>query len=181
MRADRDDWEGKHQAKGASPWLILAGASAIIWILVTMYAKPIVINVDKIKEAISWNGKPLTKEKPVPIQHYQNATNPTAQSLGADVEELKRQALQHLIRQEQIKQQQSIKQRSFNENNYVPQPIVNTASFQPTSVERRERSRTVTVRGIDLEKRIEDHCPGREGSIERRECRMRWALESRNK
>ncbi|MGA4445857.1 hypothetical protein ACPA0O_01040 [Ectopseudomonas chengduensis] len=64
--------------KKPGPWrmvAILAVGSAITWGVIAMFAKPIVINVDQLKQAIHVDGKPLFSQQPAP-QPYSEPEEP---------------------------------------------------------------------------------------------------------
>lgn len=69
----RSDWDDEpdylRSKKKPSPWrmvAILGVGSAITWGVIAVFAKPIVINVDQLKQAIHVDGKPLFSQQPAP-------------------------------------------------------------------------------------------------------------------
>jgi hypothetical protein len=63
--------------KEQSPWrmvVILGVGSAITWGLIALFAKPIVIDVNQLKQAIRVGGQPLFSEQPA--QAYSEPTAP---------------------------------------------------------------------------------------------------------
>lgn len=73
------------------------------------------------------------------------------------------------------------KQTVFNDKNYVPQGASNvvpaTRVIPEPTVTIPSRQKEIVV--VGKESRISDFCPGREGSIERRNCKMQVDLNSR--
>lgn len=70
MKTDRDDApDYLRSKKKPGPWrvaAILSVGSAIAWTVITLFAKPIVIDVDQLKQAIHIDGKPLLGQPPAP-------------------------------------------------------------------------------------------------------------------
>lgn len=70
MKSDWDDAPDYLRSKTKpSPWrmvTILGVGSAITWGVIALFAKPIVINVDQLKQAIHVDGKPLFSQQPAP-------------------------------------------------------------------------------------------------------------------
>ena len=69
----KSDWEDApdylRSKKKPGPWrmvAILGVGSAITWGVIAMFAKPVVINVDQLKQAIHVDGKPLFSQQPAP-------------------------------------------------------------------------------------------------------------------
>ena len=79
MKTDWDDApEYLRSKKKPGPWrmvAILGVGSAITWGVIAMFAKPIVINVDQLKQAIHIDGKPLFSQQPAP-QPYSEPEEP---------------------------------------------------------------------------------------------------------
>lgn len=77
------------------------------------------------------------------------------------------------------------RQNVFNDQNYRPQGAANVVSFNATTIPgysqkvMPQQQQEVVVIG-KRETRISDYCPGREGSIARRNCKARWELNARN-
>lgn len=73
MKSDWDDApDYLRSKKKPGPWrmvAILGVGSAITWGVIAMFAKPIVINVDQLKQAIHVDGKPLFSQKQTPQPH----------------------------------------------------------------------------------------------------------------
>lgn len=71
------------------------------------------------------------------------------------------------------------KQTVFNDQNYMPRGAVNTVRMETSHTTRKERDdEKLTVKGIKESRRIRDFCPN-PSSIEGRNCRQRWGLNSR--
>ena len=67
MKADRDDAPEYLRSKRESPWrmvAVLGLGSAITWGLIALFAKPIVIDVDQLKNSIRFGGQPLFSQQP---------------------------------------------------------------------------------------------------------------------
>lgn len=79
MKSDWDDAPDYLRSKKKSaPWrmvAILGVGSAITWGVIAMFAKPIVIDVDQLKQAIRVDGKPLLSPQPAP-QPYSEPEEP---------------------------------------------------------------------------------------------------------
>jgi hypothetical protein len=73
MKSDWDDApEYLRSKKKPGSWrmvAILGVGSAITWGVIAMFAKPIVINVDQLKQAIHVDGKPLFSQQQTPQPH----------------------------------------------------------------------------------------------------------------
>ncbi|WP_341781325.1 hypothetical protein [Ectopseudomonas mendocina] len=79
MKSDWDDApDYLRSKKKPGPWrmvAILGVGSAITWGVIALFAKPIVINVDQLKQAIHVDGKPLFSQQPAP-QPYSEPEEP---------------------------------------------------------------------------------------------------------
>ncbi|ATH82103.1 hypothetical protein CO724_13425 [Ectopseudomonas mendocina] len=79
MKANKDDVpEYLRNKEKPGPWrmvAILGAGSAITWGVIALFAKPIVINVDQLKQAIHVDGKPLFSQQPAP-QPYSEPEEP---------------------------------------------------------------------------------------------------------
>lgn len=133
---------------------ILGVGSAIFWGLVTVFAKPIVIDVAQLKQAIRFGGEPLFSQQAAPPQQ------PPAEALqGNDQDWIRSNQAQQTIQanreleewSHQRAQETYERQTVFNDNNYAPKQPVNTykaapapAAQQIASAERpRQQQRTV--------------------------------------
>ena len=73
------------------------------------------------------------------------------------------------------------KQNVFNDSNYTPQGAHNVvpavSTYQPKEIQAPRKKQEIVV--VGKETRIRDFCPFREGSIERRNCKMSVDLNGR--
>jgi hypothetical protein len=133
MKSDWDDAPDYiRNNKKQSPWrmvVILGVGSAITWGLISLFSKPIVIDINQIKQGIHIGGQPLFSEQPAqtysqPSQAIQEAPAPFEPApqvakpppSQADIEWSQQQAALALQRS----------QNSFNDNNYRPKQPTNT-------------------------------------------------------
>lgn len=189
MKSDWDDAPDYiRNSKKQSPWrtvVILGVGSAITWGLIALFAKPIVIDINQLKQAIRVGGQPVFSQQPAqaysePLQAIQDVPVPFEPApkvvqpppSQADIEWSERQATLAVRRM----------QNSFNDNNYSPK---NTTNIMPATqvtrepVARQQRRQEIVV--VGKETRLRDYCPHPQGSIELRNCKMRADLESRNR
>ena len=140
MKTDWDDApDYLRSKKKPSPWrmvAILGVGSAITWGVIAMFAKPIVINVDQLKQAIHVDGKPLFSQQPAPQPYSEPEENLRLPSIPID-----RHALD--VRPQQEAQADiewtgqggsvagELRQTSFNDQNYTPRLDVNTMAAPP--------------------------------------------------
>lgn len=84
MKSDWDDAPDYiRNNKKQSPWrtvVILGVSSAITWSLIALFAKPIVIDVNQLKQAIRVDGQPVFSQQPAPNLQRAPATHPRAPS-----------------------------------------------------------------------------------------------------
>lgn len=138
MRIDKDDVpDYLRPRKKQGPWRTLAMlgvGSAIFWGLVTVFAKPIVIDVAQLKQAIRFGGEPLFSQQPAQSQQ------PPAEALqGNDQDWIRSSQAQQTIQasreleewSRQRAQETHERQTSFNDNNYTPKQPVNTYKAAP--------------------------------------------------
>ncbi|WP_405120777.1 hypothetical protein [Pseudomonas leptonychotis] len=139
MKTDRDDAPDYiRNNKKQSPWrtvIILGVGSAITWGLIALFAKPIVIDVNQLKQAIRVGGQPVFSEQPAPepTQAYSEPAQPIrlpSISLEPAQQQIVQQQSQVDIawseQQAALAVQRS--QNSFNDNNYKPKQPANTYS-----------------------------------------------------
>ncbi|MFK4072377.1 hypothetical protein ACI2KX_01555 [Ectopseudomonas khazarica] len=155
MKTDWDDApDYLRSKKKPGPWrmvAILGVGSAITWGVIAMFAKPIVINVDQLKQAIHVDGKPLFSQQPAP-QPYSEPEEPIRppsipvdppvqdvqpyQQTQADIEWAEKSKAMAI---ERIR-------NSFNDNNYTPKQPANTytppAIQQVAATQRTEKRQT---------------------------------------
>lgn len=83
MNSDWDDAPDYiRNNKKQSPWrtvVILGAGSAITWGLIALFAKPIVIDVNQLKQAIRIGGQPVFSEQPA--QTYSEPRTPSKRPL----------------------------------------------------------------------------------------------------
>lgn len=203
MKTDWDDAPDYLRSKKQSPWrtvITLGVGSAITWGLIALFAKPIVIDVNQLKQAIRVGGQPIFSEQPaqpysepaapirlpsLPLEPVQQVAQPPISK--ADIEWFERM--------EAIATQRA--QNSFNDNNYRPKQPANTytppatqSATAPTVSERKQRQvsreRTTTrikswnggttyrAEWVSVDNYIDSSsvCANhRRGSIDYRECR----------
>jgi len=190
MKADQDDIpEYIRNRKKESPWrfvAILGIGSAVFWALAMMFGKPIIIDINQIKNGIHVSGTPWfnqEKEKTVEqTQYYQ--TPPPPKPIRATVRHEPIQEKIELLEKPLKIETPPEKQTVFNDRNYKPSGAKNIV--QATRVVQDEQRTSTTPKEIVVvgkENRPEDWvCSyvGKEGSIKRRECKMRYQLNNRN-
>lgn len=200
MKAEIEDMpEHLRTPKKPGPWrfvAIMGVGSAIFWAATMMFAKPIVVDIDQIKKGIHVGGTPWFNQEPKktaqPIKQYQPPqparsepvpakAAPLREVLQADTEwfeEASKKAEAH---------RQEPRQTSFNDQNYQRREITNR--LPPQTIRHDQASKPNTTRAkkeivvVGKEERPEDWVcsyAGKEGSIRRRECKMRYQLNNRN-
>jgi hypothetical protein len=153
--------------KKQSPWrmvVILGVGSAITWGLIALFAKPIVIDVNQLKQAISVDGQPLFGDQPAQVQAtvYSEPTQPIRlPSLPLEptqpvVQQTASKAeIEWVERAEAIATERA--KNSFNDNNYRPKqpaniytPPVTQTAYAPAVSEQKPRqvSRERTAKWI---------------------------------
>ncbi|OLU15196.1 hypothetical protein BVH01_15265 [Pseudomonas sp. PA1(2017)] len=155
MKAEKDDVpDYLKPRKKQGPWrtlAILGVGSAIFWGLVTVFAKPIVIDVAQLKQAIRFGGEPIFSQQPAQPQQ------PPAEALqGNDQDWIRSSQAQQTIQanreleewSRQRAQETQERQTSFNDSNYKPKPIANTYAAstyqsQPASQPQRQQRKQV--------------------------------------
>lgn len=190
MNSDWDDAPDYiRNKKKESPWrmvIIMGVGSAITWGLITLFAKPIVIDVNQIKQGIRVGGQPIfnqqqaqtynqpsqiIQEAPVPFEPAPQVARPAPSQ--ADIKWYEEQAK---LAAERI-------ENSFNDKNYTPKGATNIVPATQVTSEptvREQKRQEIVVVG-KAETRLRDYCPYPKGSIEQRNCKMRMDLESRNR
>jgi len=202
MKSDWDDAPDYiRNNKKQSPWrtvVILGVGSAITWGLIALFAKPIVIDVSQLKQAIRIGGQPLFSEQPAqsysaPQQTIQRATAPFEPGPQVAQPQLSQADIAWSEQQAALTVQRS--QNSFNDHNYRPKQPANTYAPQkiaaaPTTNQSTQRTTTrdTTAKWIKswnggsnylaewvaVNNRIDGRsvCANhRKGSIDYRECR----------
>ncbi|QFT22352.1 hypothetical protein FIV02_12290 [Pseudomonas sp. THAF187a] len=155
MKANKEDIPDYIRSKKKpGPWrmvAILGVGSAITWGVIALFAKPIVINVDQLKQAIHVDGKPLFSQQPAP-QPYSEPEEPIRlPSIPVDppVQDVQpyKQTQADIEWAEKSKAMAIERIRnSFNDNNYTPKQPANTytppAIQQVAATQRTEKRQT---------------------------------------
>ncbi len=155
MKSDWDDApEYLRNRKKPGPWrflTIVGVGSTIMTALAMTLGKPIVLDVDQIKQGIHVGGKPWFNQAPAqpiqpvtppPVASYEApATEPTPQQRQLSQEEIEwfEQATSRAVK---------ARQTSFNDNNYAPKqpassytpPTIHQRGASPAANERRSRT-----------------------------------------
>src|SRR3990167_5018980 len=153
-------------SKKQSPWrtvVILGVGSAITWGLIALFAKPIVIDVNQLKQAIRVDGQPIfsqTAQPSAPALTYSEPAEPIRlPSIPLDLvpQQVTQQPSKAEIEWFERMEALAIKryQNSFNDENYRPKQPQNTYSppvieEAPVVSERRQRNvnREITSKWI---------------------------------
>lgn len=140
MRSNSDDApEYVRNKKKPSPWrflTILGICSAVLSTVAFTFGKPVVLDVNQLKQAVHVGGKPWFNQEPA--QSIQPVSQPSVASYEAPVAAPAPNPLQRLLSQEEIEwfeegSERALQQRqtSFNDNNYTPRPVTNTMQPPP--------------------------------------------------
>lgn len=180
MKADRDDAPtyfrpSAHRSNG-STWIVASflGSVLTVGMLYTLSALYMHDVADQIL-----NGQ---KTKPAPIAEITRSA-PAEKDWDKIVEDVARRsnaADNELVRQQQ--QQVPTKQTEYSRAKYIPAHSVNSVpatrvSAQPSTEQKTKKQQEIVI--VGKETRLRDYCPYKEGSIERRNCKMRTDLNSR--
>lgn len=182
MKADRDDapeWLTSRQSKGSHLKVVLAGTIGTVVTLgaLTLAGQAFMQNTVKNLAA---NSQP-PKSKPVP--EIIRAEPTTRNDWDKIVEEqARRDAMSQQPEQPNGSGGPAVKQTVFNDQNYTPRGADNVLSSQeiPKPVAQEQSQETLRVTGIKEERKLKDFCWGKEGSIERRNCRSQIGLNHRD-
>jgi hypothetical protein len=134
MKTDWDDAPDYLRRKKQSPWrtvITLGVGAAITWGLIALIAKPIVIDVNQLKQVIRVGGQPLFSEQPAqaysepaaPIRLPSLPLEPVQQVAQPPISKAE---IEWFERMEAIAIQRA--QNSFNDGNYRPKQPENTYS-----------------------------------------------------
>ncbi|WP_394239140.1 hypothetical protein [Pseudomonas anguilliseptica] len=142
MKSDWDDAPDYiRNNKKQSPWrtvVILGVGSAITWGLIALFAKPIVIDVNQLKQAIRVGGQPVFSKQPAQTYSAPQVAQPSPRQ--ADIEWSEQQAALAI----------APGQNSFNDDNYTPKQPGNiytpTAYKQVAQASNRNERRSKPVR-----------------------------------
>lgn len=134
MKAERDDAPGYLRTKRDSPWrmvAVLGLGSAIFWGLVALFAEPIVIDVNQIKQGIRIGGQPLFSQQPnerysPPAQVNQETPAPFEPAEQVARPPLSQAEIEWFEENEAFAIERS--KNIFNDNNYKPKQPQNTYS-----------------------------------------------------
>lgn len=177
---DAPDYIRRHPRKGAVAWLIPGLIGTAI-----MLAALQMVSSAFLKGTAQGIVDKRIQPKPAPIAEVMRAEPAAAKDWDRVVEEV---AARGATPQPQTPQPQAAtaepppKQTVFNDKNYVPQGATNivpaTRVMPEQIVTSPSRQKQIVV--VGKESRISDFCPGREGSIERRNCKASVNLNIRN-
>ena len=177
MKADREDGPAflRQPKKNHLSFIIsLITVSAIFWTLTALYGKPIVVDLNMLLGAIN----PKT---PAP------AAQTTYQSQLPEFEEIKPNKTAEELFWSNVnekQQQPKVRQTEFNERNYAPKEAINVVKFEQPTRENEEpqTKKTVKVTVVKQTPSMKDRAcwPYKEGSVERRNCRLKIGLEYRD-
>lgn len=155
MKSDRDDApDYLRSKKKPGPWrmvAILGVGSAITWGVIALFAKPIVINVDQLKQAIHVGGKPLFSQQPAPQPYSEPEENLRLPSIPHDPPAKDVQPYQQTQADIEWAERGKVTanehaRNSFNDDNYTPKQPTNTytppAIQQVAAAQRTEKRQT---------------------------------------
>lgn len=138
MKSDWDDApDYLRSKKKTGPWrmvAILGVGSAITWGVIALFAKPIVINVDQLKQAIHVDGNPLFSQQPAPQPYSEPEPLPSlSEAFEPGTVQQNYQALaqpQPYASMEWAEEEKAravaSAQNVFNDNNYTPKQPAST-------------------------------------------------------
>lgn len=125
----KSNWEDApdylRSKKKPGPWrmvVILGVGSAITWGVIALFAKPIVIDVNQLMQAIHIGGKPLFSQQPA--QAYSEPESSISLPQAFDP-----QPQVHAPTERGA--DQVARQTSFSDSNYTPKQLTNTYTAQP--------------------------------------------------
>lgn len=177
---DAPDYVRRRPRKGAVAWLIPGLIGTAI-----MLAALQMVSSAFLKGTVQGIADKRIQPNPAPIAEITRAEPAAAKDWDRVVEEV---AARGATPQPQTPQPQAAtaepppKQTVFNDKNYVPQGATNivpaTRVMPEQIVTSPSRQKQIVV--VGKESRISDFCPGREGSIERRNCKASVNLNIRN-
>jgi len=146
MKSDWDDApDYLRSKKKPGPWrmvAILGVGSAITWGVIALFAKPIVINVDQLKQAIHVDGNPLFNQQPAPQTYSEPEESirlpsipidPPAQQVAYEpVSQPQPYASMEWTEEEKARAIASA-QNAFSDKNYTPKQPASTYTPPATS------------------------------------------------
>jgi hypothetical protein len=138
----KSDWEDApdylRSKKKPGPWrmvAILGVGSAIIWGVIAMFAKPIVIDVDQLAQAIHVDGKPLMSQQPAPRPYSEpeRPIRPTSIPIDPPAQRVAYEPVSQPQPSASIEWTEEAKaraiasaQNAFSDNNYKPKQPAST-------------------------------------------------------
>lgn len=183
MKADRNDapeWLTSRPRKNGKLGVVLAGVAGIVVTFgaLTLAGQAFMQNTVKNQAANSQQPKPkpvaeITRAEPAPRNDWDEIVE----------EQARRDAMsQQQPEQPNGSDSPAAKQTVFNDQNYTPRGADNVLSPReiPKPVTQEQPKEKLRVTGIKEETKLKDWCWGREGSIERRNCRSQIGLNHRD-
>ncbi|WP_395503616.1 hypothetical protein [Ectopseudomonas mendocina] len=183
MKADRDDapeWLTSRPSKGSHLKVVLAGTIGTVVTLgaLTLAGQAFMQNTVKNLAANSQQPKPkpvaeITRVEPAPRIDWDEIVE----------EQARRDAMSTQQPEQPVgSDSPAVKQTVFNDQNYTPRGADNVLSSReiPKPVAQEQSQETLRVTGIKEERKLKDFCWGKEGSIERRNCRSQIGLNHRD-
>lgn len=180
MKADREDAPSytrqSARRSNRATWVVASfmGSAVTVGLLYTLSSLYIQAKVDRLANT--------PRPKPAPVAEITRSA-PAEKDWDKIVEDVARRsnAAEHeLIRQQQ--KQVPTKQTEYSSATYIPAHSVNSVpatrvSAQPSTEQKTKKQQEIVI--VGKESRLRDYCPYKEGSIERRNCKMRVDLNSR--
>ncbi|QGW21547.1 hypothetical protein GOM96_11305 [Stutzerimonas degradans] len=171
---DAPDYIRRRPRKGAIAWLIPGLIGTAIMLAALQMASS-----SFLKGTAQGIADKRIQTKPAPIAEIKRAEPAATMDWDRVVEEV---AARGATPQPQSKLDKTPslpeKQTVFNDSNYVPQGannvITSVSTYQPKEIRTSQRKQEIVVVGKDT--RLRDFCPFREGSLERRNCKMKVDL-----
>ncbi len=199
MKAEIEDMpEHLRTPKKPGPWrfvAIMGIGSAVFCATMMMFAKPIAVDIDQIKKGVHVSGTPwFNQEQAQPAKNpepYRTAPSvpspaPIRATAQRELSQSEIEWFEQASKEAQARRQEQ-RQTSFNDQNYERRGAVNSLPPPTTLNDSARKSETTSARKeivvVGKEDRPENWaCSyfGKEGSIQRRECKMRYQLDNRN-
>lgn len=181
MHAEEDDIPEHLRVKrkdSSRTLAIVAIGSMITGAFMLMFAKPVVVDIAQIRKGIRFDGQQIFDEPYRRVEHAPIQQRVEPQYRQPQAEPITRWESPSRT----VEQQPAARQTSFNDQNYKPSNPINILKFPevPTQAasEPVQQKLKVTVIGQKDRKDICDIF--KSGSLERRGCRQRMDLNSRN-
>ncbi|MGK8438373.1 hypothetical protein ACRS3X_13700 [Ectopseudomonas hydrolytica] len=183
MKADRDDapeWLTSRTSKGSNLKVVLAGTIGTVVTLGALTLAGQAFMQNTVKNLAANSQQP----KPKPVAEIIRAEPTLRNDWDKIVEEQARRDAMSTQQPEQPTGSDSpaVKQTVFNDQNYTPRGADNVLSSReiPKPIAQEQSKETLRVTGIKEERKLKDFCWGKEGSIERRNCRSQIGLNHRD-